>query len=195
MNSLLNIPTKIDGKNVEKVDEGENEQIQEVHGGQNPEQKLDTKPELELNSFLNIPTKTLDISKSECDICHREFTRKDSMERHKINVHFNNILPADFKPTIPVKQCEICNKTFQSKEMKMHMERAHSSNMGKNIPLVHEGQNPRQNSGHNLAQVQVHVPLPEGWEERVHEDGRIFYIDHKTKQTTWEDPRISVISM
>ena len=195
MNSLLNIPTKIDGKNVGKVDEGENEQIQEVHGGQNPEQKLDTKPELELNSFLNIPTKTLDISKSECDICHREFTRKDSIERHKINVHFNNILPADFKPTIPVKQCEICNKTFQSKEMKMHMERAHSSNLGKNVPLVHEGQNPGQKSGHNLAQVQVHVPLPEGWEERVHEDGRIFYIDHKTKQTTWEDPRISVISM
>ena len=94
-----------------------------------------------------------------------------------------------------MKQYEIYNKTFQSKEMKMHMERAHSSNMGKNIPLVHEGQNPRQNSGHNLEQVQVHVPLPEGWEERVHEDGRIFYIDHKTKQTTWEDPRISVISM
>ena len=26
-------------------------------------------------------------------------------------------------------------------------------------------------------------PLPEGWEERVHTDGRIFFIDHNTRQT------------
>ena len=30
-----------------------------------------------------------------------------------------------------------------------------------------------------------------GWEERVHTDGRIFFIDHNTRQTQWEDPRIS----
>ncbi|GAB0096243.1 E3 ubiquitin-protein ligase Nedd-4 [Sergentomyia squamirostris] len=34
-------------------------------------------------------------------------------------------------------------------------------------------------------------PLPEGWEERVHSDGRIFYIDHNTRITQWEDPRLS----
>ena len=34
-------------------------------------------------------------------------------------------------------------------------------------------------------------PLPEGWEERVHTDGRIFFIDHNTRLTKWEDPRIS----
>ena len=33
-------------------------------------------------------------------------------------------------------------------------------------------------------------PLPDGWEERVHEDGRVFYIDHNTRTTQWEDPRI-----
>ncbi|XP_051955659.1 E3 ubiquitin-protein ligase NEDD4-like isoform X10 [Xyrauchen texanus] len=33
-------------------------------------------------------------------------------------------------------------------------------------------------------------PLPPGWEERVHADGRIFYIDHNTKKTQWEDPRL-----
>uniref|UniRef100_A0A3P8XWG1 HECT-type E3 ubiquitin transferase n=1 Tax=Esox lucius TaxID=8010 RepID=A0A3P8XWG1_ESOLU len=48
-------------------------------------------------------------------------------------------------------------------------------------------------------------PLPPGWEERVHADGRTFYIDHKnnfnntfsvilspldTKATQWEDPRL-----
>ncbi|ROL47395.1 E3 ubiquitin-protein ligase NEDD4-like [Anabarilius grahami] len=29
-----------------------------------------------------------------------------------------------------------------------------------------------------------------GWEERVHADGRTFYIDHNTKKTQWEDPRL-----
>lgn len=33
-------------------------------------------------------------------------------------------------------------------------------------------------------------PLPEGWEQRVHSDGRIFFIDHKKRTTTWEDPRL-----
>ncbi|XP_072321737.1 E3 ubiquitin-protein ligase NEDD4-like isoform X2 [Eucyclogobius newberryi] len=32
--------------------------------------------------------------------------------------------------------------------------------------------------------------LPPGWEERVHSDGRIFYIDHNTRITQWEDPRL-----
>lgn len=34
-------------------------------------------------------------------------------------------------------------------------------------------------------------PLPEGWEERLHSDGRIFFIDHNTRQTQWDDPRLS----
>ncbi|XP_022068697.2 E3 ubiquitin-protein ligase NEDD4-like isoform X1 [Acanthochromis polyacanthus] len=33
-------------------------------------------------------------------------------------------------------------------------------------------------------------PLPPGWEERIHSDGRIFYIDHNTKTTQWDDPRL-----
>uniref|UniRef100_A0A8C3GBJ5 E3 ubiquitin-protein ligase n=1 Tax=Cyclopterus lumpus TaxID=8103 RepID=A0A8C3GBJ5_CYCLU len=33
-------------------------------------------------------------------------------------------------------------------------------------------------------------PLPPGWEERIHTDGRIFYIDHNTKNTQWDDPRL-----
>jgi len=37
-------------------------------------------------------------------------------------------------------------------------------------------------------------PLPAGWEERVHTDGRIFYIDHKTKKTQWEDPRLQKLA-
>ncbi|KAF2361972.1 C2 domain [Trinorchestia longiramus] len=33
-------------------------------------------------------------------------------------------------------------------------------------------------------------PLPDGWEQRVHTDARIFFIDHKNRTTTWEDPRL-----
>lgn len=33
-------------------------------------------------------------------------------------------------------------------------------------------------------------PLPPGWEERIHTDGRVFYIDHNTRTTMWEDPRL-----
>uniref|UniRef100_A0A4W6BZU0 E3 ubiquitin-protein ligase n=1 Tax=Lates calcarifer TaxID=8187 RepID=A0A4W6BZU0_LATCA len=29
-----------------------------------------------------------------------------------------------------------------------------------------------------------------GWEERIHSDGRIFYIDHNTRTTQWDDPRL-----
>jgi hypothetical protein len=29
-------------------------------------------------------------------------------------------------------------------------------------------------------------PLPDSWEERVHTDGRIFFIDHSTRTTQWE---------
>ncbi|XP_018110947.1 E3 ubiquitin-protein ligase NEDD4 isoform X3 [Xenopus laevis] len=38
-------------------------------------------------------------------------------------------------------------------------------------------------------------PLPPGWEERSHTDGRVFYIDHSTKQTQWEDPRLQTVAI
>lgn len=33
------------------------------------------------------------------------------------------------------------------------------------------------------------VPLPLGWEEARDFDGRVYYIDHNTKRTSWIDPR------
>ncbi|XP_060689397.1 protein WWC3 isoform X2 [Hemiscyllium ocellatum] len=33
------------------------------------------------------------------------------------------------------------------------------------------------------------LPLPNGWEEARDFDGRVFYIDHNTRQTSWIDPR------
>lgn len=33
------------------------------------------------------------------------------------------------------------------------------------------------------------IPLPDGWEECRDFDGKVFYIDHNTRKTTWIDPR------
>ncbi|XP_065316225.1 E3 ubiquitin-protein ligase NEDD4-like isoform X2 [Gordionus sp. m RMFG-2023] len=38
-------------------------------------------------------------------------------------------------------------------------------------------------------------PLPDGWEERIHVDGRIFYIDHNSCSTQWEDPRLNLTAI
>jgi WW domain len=35
----------------------------------------------------------------------------------------------------------------------------------------------------------VDESLPAGWEMATDSDGKVFYIDHNTKQTTWVDPR------
>ncbi|KAB0352572.1 hypothetical protein FD754_017429 [Muntiacus muntjak] len=35
------------------------------------------------------------------------------------------------------------------------------------------------------------LPLPRGWEEARDYDGKVFYIDHNTRRTSWIDPRDS----
>lgn len=35
--------------------------------------------------------------------------------------------------------------------------------------------------------------LPPGWEQAKTQDGRIYYINHNTRTTTWEDPRITLM--
>lgn len=39
----------------------------------------------------------------------------------------------------------------------------------------------RQNNGE--------LPLPDGWDVATDFDGKIYYIDHTNKKTTWIDPR------
>ena len=34
------------------------------------------------------------------------------------------------------------------------------------------------------------VLLPHGWEQRTTAQGRVYFINHETKTTQWEDPRI-----
>nr|2KYK_A Chain A, E3 ubiquitin-protein ligase Itchy homolog [Homo sapiens] len=33
-------------------------------------------------------------------------------------------------------------------------------------------------------------PLPPGWERRVDNMGRIYYVDHFTRTTTWQRPTL-----
>ena len=32
-------------------------------------------------------------------------------------------------------------------------------------------------------------PLPAGWEEAKSSDGKVYFIDHNNKRTSWIDPR------
>ena len=34
-------------------------------------------------------------------------------------------------------------------------------------------------------------PLPPGWQEKTLPNGKVFFVDHSSRQTTWEDPRFS----
>jgi E3 ubiquitin-protein ligase NEDD4 len=37
-------------------------------------------------------------------------------------------------------------------------------------------------------------PLPSGWEMRVYSTGRVYFVDHNTRITTWEHPRSSSLN-
>ena len=55
------------------------------------------------------------------------------------------------------------------------------------------GQN--QNQGGNNATFQQQPvsqlgPLPSGWEMRLTHTARVYFVDHNTKTTTWDDPRL-----
>lgn len=39
------------------------------------------------------------------------------------------------------------------------------------------------------ARESAELPLPAGWEQARDYDGRVFFIDHNTRQTSWIDPR------
>ncbi|XP_060933968.1 protein WWC3 [Limanda limanda] len=44
-------------------------------------------------------------------------------------------------------------------------------------------------SGGGTRRDSSELPLPAGWEEARDYDGRVFFIDHNTRQTSWIDPR------
>jgi E3 ubiquitin-protein ligase NEDD4 len=70
--------------------------------------------------------------------------------------------------------------------------------MGASILLTTTWVDPRRTQAVSVpgdtGAVQVSVadlgPLPDGWEMRTTETGRAYFIDHATKTTTWQDPRL-----
>ncbi|GAB6028581.1 E3 ubiquitin-protein ligase nedd4 [Chamberlinius hualienensis] len=83
--------------------------------------------------------------------------------------------------------CENVNAAVISEPLPKHWSQQVAPNgSGRPSPV------PNQNNLPNRKQVDENIlPLPEGWEERVHVDGRVFFIDHNTRTTQWEDPRLS----
>lgn len=51
------------------------------------------------------------------------------------------------------------------------------------------GQNAQQ-SGIQTQPVSQLGPLPSGWEMRLTNTARVYFVDHNTKTTTWDDPRL-----
>lgn len=43
----------------------------------------------------------------------------------------------------------------------------------------------------NIKQIAVDEPLPPGWEKRITKDGKVYYVDHSARTTTWVKPQWS----
>lgn len=53
----------------------------------------------------------------------------------------------------------------------------------------------RSSQSHSQSQSQsedqpIHQPLPPGWERKVNAAGRVYYIDHNTRTTSWVRPTL-----
>ncbi|QPG74343.1 NEDD4 E3 ubiquitin-protein ligase [Brettanomyces nanus] len=46
------------------------------------------------------------------------------------------------------------------------------------------------NAGYNAQRLSAMGPLPSGWEMRLANTSRVYFVDHNTKTTTWDDPRL-----
>lgn len=59
------------------------------------------------------------------------------------------------------------------------------------MKLNHQVNQPQQQQqqAQRIPPVEFALPLPEGWDVATDNDGKIYYIDHNTKSTTWIDPR------
>ncbi|GMF03703.1 unnamed protein product [[Candida] boidinii] len=46
------------------------------------------------------------------------------------------------------------------------------------------------NNGYSAQRLTAMGPLPSGWEMRLANTSRVYFVDHNTKTTTWDDPRL-----
>lgn len=76
--------------------------------------------------------------------------------------------------------------------------RSSASQVGLGTPFSppNRAENPRPTSSNGpiagrLLDDEVGNPLPPGWERRTDHQGRPYYVDHNTRQTTWHRPQIA----
>ncbi len=98
--------------------------------------------------------------------------RQEEMENlcKNVSLSLNNLLTDSSGP--------------ESIETVLEQATAHTEEEPRNIPHTEEEQrnipHTEEEQGNNM---------PEGWEERIALDGRLYFIDHNTQTTTWIDPR------
>ena len=98
---------------------------------------------------------------------------------------------------IKINKCHICGNDFDNLED--HLITSHGINETKidENDFVHEPMDDLENDfkyDPDLLDILESEDLPEGWQEMVDDNGQKFYFDHKTKNTQWEDPRISLMN-
>ena len=59
-----------------------------------------------------------------------------------------------------------------------------------NVTPMNSGQTASQLAVAQQTAASTLGPLPGGWEMRMTNTGRIYFVDHNTKITTWDDPRL-----
>ena len=117
-------------------------------------------------------------------------------EPGEVAVESNTTKVIDMK--FKINQCHICENDFDNLED--HLITSHGINEIKkeendfeNDQVLTDLENVFKYDP-DLLDILESEDLPEGWQEMVDDNGRKFYVDHKTKNTQWEDPRISLMN-
>jgi hypothetical protein len=53
--------------------------------------------------------------------------------------------------------------------------------------------NLNQLSPGEIEQILTQIPMPQGWQKALTGTGEIYFINHNTKSTCWEDPRLALV--
>ena len=111
------------------------------------------------------------------------------------SIQFNrDLLPKD--PSKPKKQRGRINVELQVKNLNNSRNSSRnasgesnvSNNSQTNVQTPQISQNNAQNTNNNQGPSGLDEPLPEGWDKRKTQSGRIYYINHTQKTTQWEHP-------
>ncbi|CAJ0941277.1 unnamed protein product, partial [Mesorhabditis belari] len=139
----------------------------------------------------SIPVTDIVKSNSQDIVLPLRINESPKKSKATLTVTFN-ILP-EMNPKNP--------KNLQKNERKMNDGLGSDLGFGKGVVASHSGGSMSTDSGKGSADpstssnTSLPTPpeLPPGWEARVDRYGRVFYIDHTTKQTTWRKPETNFL--